>query len=80
MSKKQWYICTENKKDFKSKLVVQYFQTKQEAEKVLKQLIKNNKLIYAYVDFMWKQDILKVPFTFLHGKNVMKTDNILYYI
>jgi hypothetical protein len=75
MSKKQWYIAAEvYNGGFKK--VIQYAETKKEAENLLKE-IKSN-ISYCYIDFIWKQDSLnKIPFSRLHGKNWIKVDNII---
>lgn len=82
MSKKQWYICMENKKDFSSRLIVQYCETKQEASslaKKVKSLLPKNDVNDIYIDYINKNDVNK-GFNLIHGNMVKKVDNVLDYI
>jgi len=74
MSKNQWYVHTEGSIGYVRHNLIQYTPTKQDAEKLLKQVKKIDKL--CYVDFVWKSD-LHLPFSKLHGKTPIKVESIM---
>jgi hypothetical protein len=77
MSKKQWYIAAEIISNGIKKQVIQYTETKKQAETILKE-IKSTNINYTYIDFVWKSDILQnIPFSKLHGKSWIKVENII---
>lgn len=80
MTNKIYYVYTERKEnDYKNSGVIQYFTNKREAEKFLKKILKLRPLKLSWVDFIWKEDKNK-PVSFLHGKNIIKVENILDYL
>ncbi|MFA5559212.1 MAG: hypothetical protein WDA59_07155 [Methanofastidiosum sp.] len=77
--KRQWYVCYGRNLH---NLYVQYCQNKKEAEKLLKKILKvtTDKYPYCYMESMWKNDVKNYSFSKLHGKSVVKTDNILSFV
>jgi ribosomal protein L24E len=80
LTNKLWYVYTENKEnDYKNSGVIQYFTNKKEAEKLLKKIVKLRPSKLSWVDSIWKEDKEK-PVSFLHGKKIIKVENILDYL
>lgn len=77
MSKKQWYVYTEGYTDCTHKQLVQYTPTKTDADKLLKQVKKINKI--SWVDFV-NESNLNLPFSKIHGENIDKVESIMEII
>jgi len=78
MSKKKWYVCIEYTKDYLRKYSYQYTNNKQESIKLLSSILKQNKTIIGWVDFIWQSTLdKKIPESALHGKMFVKSESLL---
>lgn len=74
MSRKQWYVYAELSVNSIIYVMVEYTPTKAEAKRILKDVNKISK--FCCIDFVWVSS-LNVPFSKLHGNNIIKVNSII---